>query len=116
MKSLKYLNCVLTVIAVCLVVLTISVIGAFPKANASANVNKFVNSPLEKDRITNTVVQNRDLIMFTSAETNQDVWINKHNVTAVSFLPYNKSIISLSGGAPQTVKGLVKDIAGKLNE
>jgi hypothetical protein len=36
MTSQKYLNGVLTVIAFCLVILTLSAVGVFPKANAAA--------------------------------------------------------------------------------
>ena len=36
MTSQKYLNGVLTLIAFCLVVITLSVVGVFPKANAAS--------------------------------------------------------------------------------
>jgi hypothetical protein len=48
MNNLKYLNGVLTVIAVCLVLLTLSVIGVIPKAVAST-ANKFASVPLNAD-------------------------------------------------------------------
>jgi hypothetical protein len=48
MKSQKYLNCVLTVIAVCLVLLTLSVLGVIPKASASSSA-KFATVPVNAD-------------------------------------------------------------------
>jgi len=48
MKNLKYLNGVLTVIAVCLVLLTLSVIGVIPKAAASTST-KFATVPVNPD-------------------------------------------------------------------
>ena len=49
MKNQKYLNGVLTVIAVCLVILTMSVIGVFPKANAATPNSRFVSVPVNPD-------------------------------------------------------------------
>lgn len=48
MNNLKYLNGVLTIIAVCLVLLTLSVIGVIPKATAST-ANKYATVPLNAD-------------------------------------------------------------------
>jgi hypothetical protein len=48
MKDLKYLNAVLTVIAVCLVILTLSIIGVIPKANASSPA-RFATVPVNAD-------------------------------------------------------------------
>jgi hypothetical protein len=48
MRSQKYLNGVLTVIAVCLVLLTLSVLGVIPKASASSPA-KFATVPVNAD-------------------------------------------------------------------
>jgi hypothetical protein len=48
MKNLKYLNGVLTVIAVCLVLLTLSAVGIMPKATASSPA-KYATVPLNAD-------------------------------------------------------------------
>ena len=49
MNSPKYLNGVLTVIAVCLVILTMSVIGVFPKANAAPANTRYLTVPVNAD-------------------------------------------------------------------
>jgi hypothetical protein len=49
MKNLKYLNAVLTVIAVCLVLITCSVIGIIPKANATTTPAHFATVPVNSD-------------------------------------------------------------------
>jgi len=49
MKQLKYLNGVLTVIAVCLVVIVCAVTGLIPKANAEGTDKKFATVPLNSD-------------------------------------------------------------------
>ncbi|GAA3969215.1 hypothetical protein [Mucilaginibacter dorajii] len=56
MTSQKYLNGVLTVIAFCLVILTLSVVGVFPKANAAVTPSKFVTVPLNPDGSLNVKV------------------------------------------------------------
>jgi len=48
MKNLKYLNGVLTVIAACLVLLTLSAVGLIPKANAS-NSTRYATVPVNPD-------------------------------------------------------------------
>jgi len=40
MKSIKYLNALLTVIAACLVIFTMSVLGFIPQAQANENNKK----------------------------------------------------------------------------
>lgn len=49
MKQLKYLNGILTVIAICLVVIVLAVTGLIPKANAEGTDKKFVSVPLNSD-------------------------------------------------------------------
>ena len=53
MKQIKYLNGVLTVIAACLLLITLAVTGLIPKANASPNPGlnekKFVSVPVNQD-------------------------------------------------------------------
>ena len=50
MKQIKYLNAVLTVIAICLVVITMSVAGFIPTASAKQPINnKFMQVPVNKD-------------------------------------------------------------------
>jgi hypothetical protein len=58
MSDSKYLNGVLTVIAVCLVILTLSVIGVFPKANA-ATTTKSINVPVNPDGSINVRLGNQ---------------------------------------------------------
>ncbi|HEY4194931.1 MAG TPA: hypothetical protein VGM63_05320 [Mucilaginibacter sp.] len=48
MNNLRYLNGVLTVIAVCLVLLTLSVVGVIPKATASTTA-RYATVPLNAD-------------------------------------------------------------------
>ena len=62
MKQLKYLNGVLTVIAVCLVLITLAVTGILPKAYAGENSNhgsnKFISVPVNPDGSLNVKVLN----------------------------------------------------------
>ena len=59
MKSNKYLNGVLSVIAVCLVVITMAITGLIPKANAGNLPNKqTVSVPLNPDGSINVKLVN----------------------------------------------------------
>lgn len=49
MKSIKYLNMLLTVIAFCLCVITMSLLGFIPAANAKGNNQHFANVPVNPD-------------------------------------------------------------------
>lgn len=52
MKQIKYLNAVLTVIAACLVLITLALTGLIPSANATPKTNastKFVQVPINED-------------------------------------------------------------------
>jgi len=53
MAQIRYLNGVLTVIAICLVLITLAVTGLIPKANASPNLGlnekRFVSVPVNAD-------------------------------------------------------------------
>jgi biopolymer transport protein ExbD len=49
MKHLKYLNVVLTVIAVCLVLITMAVTGVLPAANAKELPPRYVAVPVNAD-------------------------------------------------------------------
>jgi biopolymer transport protein ExbD len=49
MKKLNYLNGVLTVIAVCLVIITLSVLKLIPAANANPNNRATINLPVNAD-------------------------------------------------------------------
>jgi len=49
MKSLKYLNGILTVIAVCLVILTLAATGLLPSAYANTANKKTVQIPVNPD-------------------------------------------------------------------
>lgn len=106
MKSLKYSNCVLTIIAVCLIILAISVIGAFPKANA----NNFVKSPLLED----TAFQGVDLISFNN--NTGTVYISKSKVVYISSFGPSQSQINLTGGFSVVVNGTLRPTADKINQ
>lgn len=62
MKSTIYLNGVLTVIAICLIILCMAVTGIFPKSYANdrpkANGQKFISLPLNPDGSLNVKVVN----------------------------------------------------------
>ena len=58
MKNLKHLHCVLTVIAICLITITFSVMGLIPKANASSP-NRFVNMPINTDGSINVRIEHQ---------------------------------------------------------
>lgn len=58
MKNLKYLNGVLTVIAVCLVLLTLSAVGVIPKANASI-ASRYATVPLNPDGSINVKIESQ---------------------------------------------------------
>jgi hypothetical protein len=62
MKSVKYLNAVLTVIAVCLVVITMSVSGLIPKASANDNNKRYVSVPLNDDGSINVKIDKADVL------------------------------------------------------
>lgn len=66
MSNSKYLNGVLTVIAVCLVILTLSVIGVFPKANAASSKSHFVTVPVNADGSINVQVTTPTKVDITS--------------------------------------------------
>jgi hypothetical protein len=71
MASQKYLNGVLTVIAFCLVILTLSVVGVFPKASAAPTSSKFVSVPLNADGTMNVnVVNTADVNVANTADVN----------------------------------------------
>ena len=62
MKSIKYLNGVLTVIAICLVLITLTISGLLPKSFASdkptLNEKKYISVPLNADGSINVKVIN----------------------------------------------------------
>ncbi len=62
MKSIKYLNGVLTVIAICLVLITLAISGLLPKSYASdkpsLNEKKYISVPLNADGSINVKVIN----------------------------------------------------------
>ena len=62
MKSIKYLNGVLTVIAICLVLITLAISGLLPKSFASdkptLNEKKYISVPLNADGSINVKVIN----------------------------------------------------------
>jgi hypothetical protein len=72
MNNLKYLNGVLSVIAVCLVLLTLSVIGVMPKATAST-ANRYAAVPLNADgsinvRIDPQTIMNMNIVQLRGYE------------------------------------------------
>jgi len=62
MKQIKYLNGVLTVIAICLVLITFAVTGILPKTyagdNSNLNAKKFISIPLNADGSLNVKIMN----------------------------------------------------------
>ncbi|HEX4373408.1 MAG TPA: hypothetical protein VHZ50_08925 [Puia sp.] len=68
MKPIQYLNGVLTIIAGCLLIITLSIVGLIPTASAKNSSQKFVSVPLNSDGsinvklINNTVDVNIDEI------------------------------------------------------
>jgi hypothetical protein len=53
MKHLRYLNVVLTVIAINLVLITLAVTGLFPTASAKENGRRYVTVPVNADGTVN---------------------------------------------------------------
>jgi hypothetical protein len=100
MKSIKYLNSVLTVIAVCLVILTISVIGAFPEASANANDKKNIKPPFEKNIAADTVVQvvKGDLIKARNSRS-ETIYISKSKIMTVSGYAPKLQVVLIGGSA-----------------
>jgi hypothetical protein len=68
MKPIQYLNGILTIIAGCLLIITLSIVGLIPSAIAKNNSPKFMSVPLNPDGsinvklINNTVDVNIDEI------------------------------------------------------
>ena len=65
MKQIKYLNGVLTVIAICLVLITFSLTGLIPSAKAgsqNSSLNKFVQVPVNPDGSINVKLNPKDVL------------------------------------------------------
>jgi hypothetical protein len=59
---MKYLNAVLTVIATCLVLITLAVTGLIPTANAKETKSSTVTIPLNPDGSINVKLSNQNII------------------------------------------------------
>ena len=87
MNNLRYLNGVLTVIAVCLVLLTLSVIGVIPKATASTGA-RYATIPLNADgsinvKIDPQTIMNVNLVQLRGYE----VPVKYANSTYFGYIP-----------------------------
>jgi len=59
---MKYLNAVLTVIATCLVLITLAITGLIPTANAKETKSPTVTIPLNPDGSINVNLSNQNII------------------------------------------------------
>ena len=64
MKSIKYLNAVLTVIAFCLVVITLAITGVIQtvKAEPKSNSGNFTQIPINPDGSINVTLKTKDVL------------------------------------------------------
>jgi hypothetical protein len=62
MKQIKYLNGVLTIIAVCLILITLAVTGLLPSANAGTATGKYLQVPVNPDGSINVKFSPNDVL------------------------------------------------------
>ena len=62
MKQIKYLNSILTIIAVCLILITLAVTGLIPSAKAGTATGKYVQVPVNPDGSINVKFSTKDVL------------------------------------------------------
>jgi biopolymer transport protein ExbD len=96
MKHIKYLNAVLTVIAICLILITSAVLGLFPTATAK-----------EQNRNYATVPVNADGTISVKVVTGEPINVNLKEIggrEANSTMDVNVKYWGVSGSIPVRIK------------
>ena len=95
---MKYLHAVLTVIAVCLVLITLAVTGVIPAANAREANPRFVSVPVNTDGSINVrFVKGQTMDVNIEEVNGSSVWGSSLPVTSNSAFDVNIKTISGSG-------------------
>ena len=103
---MKYLHAVLTVIAVCLVVITFAVTGVLPAANARESNPRFISVPVNADGSINVrLVKGQTMDVNIEEVNGSSVWGAALPITSNSNLNVNVKEIGGSGASyPLNVK------------
>jgi hypothetical protein len=103
---MKYLNAVLTVIAVCLVLITFAVTGVLPVANARESNPRFISVPVNADGSINVKLVKGQTMDVNIEEINgSSVWGSSLPITSSSGLDVNiKEINGRGASYPLNVK------------
>lgn len=97
---MKYLHAVLTVIAVCLVVITFAVTGVIPAANARESNPRFISVPVNADGSINVrFVKGQTMDVNIEEVNGSSVWGSALPVTSSSALDVNVKYIGGSGAS-----------------
>jgi len=95
---MKYLHAVLTVIAVCLVLITLAVTGLLPAANARESNPRFISVPVNADGSINVrFVKGQTMDVNVEEINGSSVWGSSLPVTNGSVLNVNVKEIGGSG-------------------
>ncbi|MCS3801598.1 hypothetical protein [Niastella sp. OAS944] len=95
---MKYLHAVLTVIAVCLVLITLAVTGVLPAAHARESNPRFVSVPVNADGSINVKIVKAQTMDVNIKEVNgSNVWGSALPITSSSPLDVNVKYIGGSG-------------------
>ena len=95
---MKYLHAVLTVIAVCLVLITLAVTGVLPAANARESSPRFISVPVNADGSINVkFVKGQTMDVNVEEINGSSVWGSSLPVTNGSVLNVNVKEIGGSG-------------------
>jgi hypothetical protein len=103
---MKYLHAVLTVIAVCLVLITFAVTGVLPVANAHESNPRFISVPVNADGSINVkLVKGQPLDVNIDEINGSSIWGSSLPITSSSALDVNIKEISGRGASyPLNVK------------
>lgn len=95
---MKYLHAVLTVIAVCLVLITLAVTGVLPAANARESNPRFISVPVNADGSLNVrFVKGQTMDVNIEEVNGSSVWGSSLPITSGS--PFDVNIKTISGSS-----------------
>jgi hypothetical protein len=104
MKQLKYLNAVLTVIAICLFIIVLAVCGLIPSANARTPGKQFVSVPVNPDGSLNVKI-------IDKLDVNIDE-IDGHSIRG-SELPISLDDINMSSYSGHNLPVNIQQVSGQ---
>ncbi len=74
MNNIKYLNSVLTIIAICLILITFAITGIIPKANANSTSKQYVSLPVNSDGTINVRLKNNTVDVNIESVNGYDIY------------------------------------------